>query len=365
MPDKSAAKPRKATKAYARAGVDIDLADSVKNDLNTTLSRASRPEVLGEAGGFGGLFDLSKSGYKEPVLVSSVDGVGTKLKLAFASRRHEGVGRDIVNHCVNDVAVLGAEPLFFLDYIGMGKLETGVFQEVLSGIAAACKEARCALIGGETAQMPGFYRPGEYDLVGSVVGVVEKKKVVTGKTAQPGDKLVGLASSGLHTNGYSLATRIFFNKLRFRMDDRLPGSRQTVGDVLMVPHLNYANILQGLFKEFNRGAKGDARTNNAVFGAAHITGGGVTGNIPRVLPEDCEAVIDTESWPRPPLFEVLATQGGVSRDELYEVFNMGIGMVLITSADAAEDVVRACRRARHRAWIIGELTKGKGGVSLP
>ncbi len=364
MSEKTPAKSSKTQKAYARAGVDIDLADSIKGGLKTTLTRASRPEVLGKAGGFAGLFDLSKSKYREPVLVSSVDGVGTKLKLAFSSGRHEGVGRDIVNHCVNDIAVLGAEPLFFLDYIGMGKLEPSVFQGVLGGMGKACREAGCALIGGETAQMPGFYRPGEYDLVGSVVGIVEKKKILTGKPIRPGDKLVGLASSGLHTNGYSLATRIFLTKLRFRMDDRLPGSRRTVVSALLEPHVNYAGLFHRLLEKYNSGTRADTRKDNGIFAAAHITGGGFSGNIPRVLPDNCDVDIDTQSWPKEALFEILATQGGVAFEELYEVFNMGIGMVLIVSSDAAGDVVRSCRRAGRRAWVIGEVTSGKGAVNL-
>ncbi len=364
MPKRTAEKSTKSKKAYAQAGVDIDLADTIKGGLQDQLARASRPEVLGKGGGFGGLFDLSKSGYKRPVLVSSVDGVGTKLKLAFSSGRHEGVGQDIVNHCVNDVAVLGAEPLFFLDYVGMGKLEPEVFQHLLAGMAKACRDAGCALIGGETAQMPGFYRTGEYDLVGSVVGVVEKPKILSGVAIRPGDKLVGLGSSGLHTNGYSLATRIFFNKLRFRMDDRLPGSDVAVADALLEPHVNYAGLLQRLLKRFNQGARSDRRAGNGIFGAAHITGGGFTGNIPRILPAKCDAVVATGSWAMPPLFEVLATQGGVTFEELYEVFNMGIGMVLVVSPEAAEDVVRKARRARRPAWIIGEVKAGRGRVHL-
>ncbi len=365
MPGKIAARTApKETKAYAQAGVDIDLADSVKGGLKRTLARVGRPEVLGKAGGFGGLFDLSKSGYRRPVLVSSVDGVGTKLKLAFGTGRHEGVGRDIVNHCVNDIAVLGAEPLFFLDYVGMGKLEPGVFQGILSGMAEACREARCALIGGETAQMPGFYRTGEYDLVGSVVGAVEKPKILSGAAIRPGDKLVGLGSNGLHTNGYSLATKIFFNKLRYRMDDRLPGGEVTVADALLEPHLNYARLMLRLFSRLNTGSRSDTRRGNAIFGAAHITGGGFTGNIPRIVPEKCDVVIDTGTWTRPRVFDILATEGGVAFDELYEVFNMGIGMVLVVSPDAAQDVVRRCRRARQPAWTIGEVTRGKGRVHL-
>lgn len=351
-------------KQYAKAGVDIQLADTLKGGLKKHLRSASRPEVLSEIGGFGGLFDLSKSKYKEPVLVSSVDGVGTKLKLAFGTGLHDVVGEDIVNHCVNDIAVLGAEPLFFLDYIGMGKLAPGTFQKVLAGMAKACHKANCALIGGETAQMPGFYREGEYDLVGSVVGIVEKKRILTGRGIRPGDKVIGLRSNGLHTNGYSLATKILFTKLRYRMDDPLPGGKSNIHRALLKPHTNYASALHGALRHFNKGRSGSVRKDNTIFAAAHITGGGFTGNIPRVLPENCDVVIRTNSWPKLPIFQILAEHGGIDFEELYEVFNMGIGMTLFTEAKAAEDVVKAFRKARLKADIIGDVTKGSGDVHL-
>lgn len=351
-------------KQYAEAGVDIQMADTLKGGLKKQLHKAKRPEVLSEVGAFGGLFDLSKSKYKEPVLVSSVDGVGTKLRLAFSTGLHEGVGEDIVNHCVNDIAVLGAEPLFFLDYIGMGKLAPGIFQAVIAGMAKACRKANCALIGGETAQMPGFYRDGEYDLVGSVVGIVEKKRILTGATIRPGDKVIGIASNGLHTNGYSLATKILFTKLRYRMDDPLPGGKLQIGEALLKPHTNYANALRELYNSFNKGRSSAVRKENAVFGAAHITGGGFSGNIPRILPENCDARIDTSAWPKPPIFQVLAEQGGVTFDELYEVFNMGIGITLFVDAKRADEVVAALRQARLKAYVIGEAIKGTGKVHL-
>ncbi|MEX2381409.1 MAG: phosphoribosylformylglycinamidine cyclo-ligase [Opitutales bacterium] len=354
----------KNSRAYAQAGVDIHLADTLKGGLKKTLAGASRPEVLGKVGGFGGLFDLSRTGYREPVLVSSVDGVGTKLKLAFSSGEHEGVGVDIVNHCINDVAVLGAEPLFFLDYIGMGRLDPGTFQRILSGMSRACRKAHCALIGGETAQMPGFYSDGEYDLVGAVVGVVEKKKILSGKTIRPGDKLIGLASSGLHTNGYSLASKIFFTKMRYRMDDLLPKSRKSIGRALLEPHLNYATFLNRLFAEHNRGKSSAFRKENGIFGAVHITGGGFTGNIPRVLPENCNAEIDVSSWKKPALFELLAGHGGIDFSELYEVFNMGIGMILMVDPGKAAAVMESARNARMKPFIIGEVTRGDGAVIL-
>lgn len=351
-------------KEYAKAGVDIQLADTLKGGLKKHLGRASRPEVLSEVGGFGGLFDLSKSRYKEPVLVSSVDGVGTKLRLAFGTGKHEGVGEDIVNHCVNDISVLGAEPLFFLDYIGMGKLAPGTFEAVITGMAKACRKANCALIGGETAQMPGFYRDGEYDLVGSVVGIVEKKRILTGATVRPGDKIIGIASNGLHTNGYSLATRILFTKLRYRMDDPLPGGKIDVGSALLKPHTNYASALKELFATFNLGRSSSVRKENAIFGAVHITGGGFTGNLPRVLPDNCDARIDTSTWPRLPIFQVLADQGGVTFDELYEVFNMGVGMTLFADAKRADEIVAALKKLRLKAYVIGDVTDGNGGVHL-
>lgn len=351
-------------KEYAKAGVDIQLADTLKGGLKRHLRSAKRPEVLSEIGSFGGLFDLSGSKYKEPVLVSSVDGVGTKLRLAFGTGLHEVVGEDIVNHCVNDIAVLGAEPLFFLDYIGMGRLEPGTFQRVIAGMAKACRKANCALIGGETAQMPGFYRDGEYDLVGSVVGIVEKKRILTGQAIRPGDKLIGLASSGLHTNGYSLASKILFTKLRYRMDDPLPGGKSNIGEALLQPHVNYASALRAALETFNRGKKSSARKENAIFGAVHITGGGFSGNIPRVLPENCDVTIDTTVWPKLPIFDILATQGGVTPDEQFEVFNMGIGMTLFVDAGAAEAVLQFFKKARLKPHVIGEVSKGSGKVHL-
>lgn len=351
-------------KQYAEAGVDIDMADTLKSGLKKQLERAKRPEVLSEVGAFGGLFDLSKSKYKQPVLVSSVDGVGTKLRLAFGTGLHESVGEDIVNHCINDIAVLGAEPLFFLDYIGMGKLAPGTCQSVVAGMAKACRKANCALIGGETAQMPGFYRDGEYDLVGSVVGIVEKKRILTGATVRPGDKVIGIASSGLHTNGYSLATKILFTKLRYRMDDPLPGGKSHIGAALLKPHTNYANALRELLNTFNKGRSSAFRKDNAIFGAVHITGGGFTGNIPRVLPDNCDAQIDTGSWPKLPIFQILGEQGGVTFDELYEVFNMGIGMTLFADAKAADEIVKALRKAKLKAYVVGDVVKGSGKVHL-
>src|SRR4051812_34539034 len=276
-----------AQKAYAKAGVDIDLGNKVKATLPQLLASTHRPEVMGKVGGFGGLFALDLKKYKEPVLVSSVDGVGTKLKIAFAMNKHDTVGQDLVNHCVDDIAVLGAEPLFFLDYIGTGKLENNIFQQLIRGFAKACAENNCALIGGETAQMPGFYQAGEYDVSGTVVGVVEKSRMLDGKTIKAGDVVIGIESSGLHTNGYSLARAIFFEQMNLTPQSRVPELENTIGDELLKVHVSYGPLVQKLLKKFN-GGSGQARV---IKGIAHITGGGFVDNIPRVLPRNCDVVI--------------------------------------------------------------------------
>lgn len=356
---------RKPRKAYAAAGVDIALGDRVKSTLPRLLAAARRPEMIGTVGGFGGLFRAPRATRGgEPVLVASIDGVGTKLKLAFKTGRHAGVGRDIVNHCVNDIAVLGAEPLFFLDYIGMGRLEPRAFRDLVGGMAAACAEAGCALLGGETAQMPGMYQKGEYDVAGCIVGVVPRRRILGGEAIRPGDALVGVASSGLHTNGYSLAQKLLFEKLRVKLNDRLPGTRETYADALLRPHVSYGPLIRSLAQLVNRGADSAARRGNQFFGAAHITGGGFQGNIPRILPRDCDAVVRTASWPRPPLFSVLAERGGVSHEELHEVFNMGVGMVLVVDEAAVDRTLAHCARHGHTAWTVGEVVKGRGRVRL-
>src|SRR4051812_26143090 len=263
-------------KAYASAGVDIDLGNRVKSTLPRLLASTHRPEVLGKVGGFGGLFAFDTKKYHEPILVSSADGVGTKLKIAFAMNKHDTVGADLVNHCVDDIAVLGAEPLFFLDYIGTGKLQPKVFQQLISGFAKACAENNCALIGGETAQMPGFYQEGEYDVSGTIVGVVEKSAMLDGKTIKPGDRIIGIESSGLHTNGYSLARKILFDDLGLEPGARPPGLKNSLGAELLKVHLSYGPLVQTLLKKFNRAAKAPF-----VKGLAHITGGGFIDNIPR------------------------------------------------------------------------------------
>ena len=358
-------------KAYAAAGVDIDLGNRVKATLPQLLAATHRREVLGKVGGFGGLFALDVKKYREPILVSSVDGVGTKLKIAFQQDKHDTIGAVLVNHCVNDIAVLGAEPLFFLDYLGTGKLEPHVFTDIIKGFARACAENNCALIGGETAQMPGFYQPGEYDVSGTIVGVVEKSRMLNGqKTVKRGDVVIGIESSGLHTNGYSLARKIFFEQLKLKPTSRVPGLKGTIGTELLKVHVSYGPLVQKLLKKFNgrdgvppspRSRSATRRpSQNVVKAFAHITGGGFVDNIPRVLPKNCDVVIRKGSWDMLPIFKMIEAKSGVPDAELYQVFNMGIGMVTIVSEGKADAVLKFIRAQKHKAWLIGEVAKGKG-----
>jgi phosphoribosylformylglycinamidine cyclo-ligase len=347
-------------KAYARAGVDIDLGNRVKATLPQLLASTHRREVLGKVGGFGGLFQLDLKKYREPILVSSVDGVGTKLKIAFQMDKHDTIGADLVNHCVNDIAVLGAEPLFFLDYLGTGKLEPHVFTDIIKGFARACAENNCALIGGETAQMPGFYQKGEYDVSGTIVGVVEKSKMLNGqKTVKRGDVVIGIASSGLHTNGYSLARKIFFEELALRPTDKIDGLKKSIGEELLKEHISYGPLVQKLLKRFNSSLI-TRHSSLSVKAFAHITGGGFVDNIPRVLPKSLDVVIKKGSWDMLPIFKIIEAKSGVPDAELYQVFNMGIGMVSIVSAEKANDVLKFIKSQKHKAWIIGEVVKGSG-----
>jgi len=370
----------KKQKAYARAGVDIDLGNRVKSTLPQLLAATHRREVLGKVGGFGGLFALDLKKYREPVLVSSVDGVGTKLKIAFAMDRHDTIGADLVNHCVNDIAVLGAEPLFFLDYLGTGKLEPHVFTDIIKGFARACAENHCVLIGGETAQMPGFYQKGEYDVSGTIVGVVEKSKMLNGqKTVKRGDAVIGIASSGLHTNGYSLARKIFFEQMKLKPTSRVPGLKGTIGGELLKEHISYGPLVQKLLKKFNgrdgvstlRSATEDGppsqksgsatrQPSQFIKAFAHITGGGFVDNIPRVLPKNCDVIIRKGSWDMLPIFKIIEAKSGGPDTELYQVFNMGIGMVAVVSADKAEAILKFIRAQKHQAWLIGEVVGGRG-----
>lgn len=343
---KVATRRKGAQKAYAAAGVDVDLGNQVKSRIHDRVKITHGPEVLGKIGGFGGLFQPDFRGMKEPVLVSSVDGVGTKLKLAFAANRHDTVGQDLVNHCVNDIAVVGARPLFFLDYIGAERLEPPVFEQLIKGFTKACKEAGCALIGGETAQMPGMYQRGEYDLAGTIVGVVDRRKMLDGSRITPGDVILGLPSNGLHTNGYSLARKVLFEKMGLELSSMVPGLAKPLGEELLRVHKNYQPTLAAL-------------PEGMVKGLAHITGGGLIDNLPRILPDACDAVIDTRTWKVPPLFTVIEEGGKVPREEMYQVFNMGIGMAVVVAEKDAAAAVRALK-ARH----IGEIEEGQGIVRL-
>ncbi len=355
--------PTPPAKAYARAGVDIALAERLLEEVKPFLRRAVRPESLGAIGGFGGFFDISRVRCRHPVLVSSTDSVGTKVTAARLTGIWRHLGADIVNHCANDVAVCGAEPLYFLDYYASGRL-TRHYATVLKGVARACEEAGIALVGGETAELPGVYAEGECDLVGTIVGVVDKPKILTGEAIRPGDVLVGLASSGLHTNGFSLARKILFADLGLGPADPLPGCRVRTGAALMRPHRDYSRFLMRALRACNRGRSAAARRGNAVFGAAHITGGGFTGNIPRILPGDCDALVDTRAWRPPPLFRVLVEAGRVDFDEAYEVFNMGIGLVLVAAPAAAPGLLRLAAALGHRARVIGSVVKGCGKARL-
>jgi phosphoribosylformylglycinamidine cyclo-ligase len=325
-------------KAYARAGVDVDLGNRLKRRIQSLVRQTHGPQVLGKIGGFGGLFRANFPGMRDPILVSSVDSIGTKLKIAFALDRHDTVGADMVNHCVNDIAVLGARPLFFLDYIGCEKLEPHVFNQLLRGLARGCRAAKCALIGGETAQLGDMYRKGEYDLAGCIVGVVDRAKMIDGRKIKTGDVVLGMPSNGLHTNGYSLARKILFDKMRL--------SPRRMGKELLRVHKNYQPLL----------AKAPS---GMIKGLAHITGGGLIDNLPRVLPRNCDAVIETKSWRVPRIFQILQKNGNVDHQEMYQVFNMGIGMVAIVSARDAKRAMSILRAKR-----IGRIERGSGKTRL-
>jgi len=333
--------------SYRTAGVDLDAADRAKNALKELVSRTRDENTLSEMGLFGGLYALPE-GINQPVLVSSADGVGTKLKLAFLSGRHDTVGQDLVNHCVNDILVQGAIPLFFLDYLAVGKLDEGVVTEVVKGVAQACLENQCALLGGETAEMPDFYSAGEYDLAGFITGVVAREKILDGSLIRPGDVLIGLGSSGLHTNGYSLARKIVFEEMALAVGDLLPGLGQTVGDGLLAVHKSYAGSLRPLL---------DA---GRVHGLAHITGGGIPGNLPRILQQGQGARIEIRSWDIPDVFRILQEGGRVATAEMFRAFNMGVGMIVVTAAEDADSVANDLAAAGERSWILGEVVAGEG-----
>jgi phosphoribosylformylglycinamidine cyclo-ligase len=337
--------------SYKDAGVDIDAKMKAIQRIRLIARATFKKGVLTDIGSFGGLFDLAAAGpHKHPVLVSSTDGVGTKLKIAFLTGNHRTIGVDLVNHCVNDILVQGAVPLFFLDYIAMGKVVPEVLLEVAGGLARGCREAGCALIGGETAEMPEFYRPGEYDLAGFIVGIVDRDKVIDGTRIAAGDILIGLPSSGLHTNGYSLARKIFFERRGLKPDTRLPELGRTVGEELLQIHRSYLPVVRGLLG------------NGSLYGMAHITGGGFTDNIPRILPRGVSARVDRGSWPVPPVFQYLQREGKIADDEMYRTFNMGIGMVLVVPLHREGEVTRHLEAAGEKHWRIGEIVAGSRKV---
>jgi phosphoribosylformylglycinamidine cyclo-ligase len=319
---------------YKASGVDIDAGNETVRRIRSLARSTFTSGVLSEIGSFGGLFRLNPSQYHEPVLVASADGVGTKLKVAFLAGRHDTIGLDLVNHCVNDILVQGAEPLFFLDYLATGRLSPSVAESIVCGMAAACRDNGCALLGGETAEMPGFYADGEYDVAGFIVGAVDRTRLITGRTIAVGDVLVGVPSSGLHTNGYSLARRVVFEHLGLRVDSYVPELSRTVGEALL---------------EAGR-----------IKGMAHITGGGITDNLPRVLPHGTAAVVDTSAWEVPPLFTWLQRSGNIPRDDMLRTFNMGIGLIVVVARDQAEALSdELAARGGHHARVIGEIVAGE------
>lgn len=330
---------------YRKAGVDIDRANSLVTAIDPLARSTFRPEVMTEIGGFGALFSLNTSNLKKPVLVSSTDGVGTKLKVAFMANRHDTVGIDLVAMNVNDICVQGAEPLFFLDYIAMGKIDINKAIDIVKGISNGCRMAGCALIGGETAEMPGFYQEGEYDLAGFCVGVVDQENIVDGSSISVNDKIIGLASSGLHSNGYSLARNVIFEKMNLKIEQYVPELGRTIGEELLEPTRIYSRIVLNLLRNFK------------IKGMAHITGGGFVDNIPRILPTGCKAVIRLKSWEVPPIFEIIRKGGRVSRKEMLRVFNNGIGMILVVREEEVDEISMRLQGLGQKVFLIGEITK--------
>jgi len=335
---------------YKNAGVDIDAGNEFVRRIRALVRSTFRPEVLTDIGGFGGLFRFDPKKYKDPVLVSGTDGVGTKLKIASLLGRHDTVGVDLVAMCVNDVAVCGAEPLFFLDYLAVGKLAVGQAETIIAGIVEGCRQAGCALIGGETAEMPGFYPDGEYDLAGFAVGVVERDRLIDGSRVRPGDVVIGLASTGLHSNGYSLARRVLLEQAKMTLKEQVPRQSETLGEILLRPTRIYVRTIRALVEA------GEIRA------IAHITGGGLTENLPRVLPEGCQAVITRKAWTPPPIFGLIQSRGHVGDDEMFRVFNMGAGLVLVVPPDRADTVLRSAEAQGDKAFRIGMIEKGERGV---
>ncbi len=348
----SVAKNKENQSAYKAAGVDIDLAHSLLKKLKTKIGRARRPEMLEPIGGFGGLFQIDLKKYRNPVLVSSIDGVGTKLMVAAMSGQYYSLGFDIVNHCANDISVQGAEPLYFLDYIGIGKLRSPLYEQILSGVADACVEAGCALLGGETAEMPGMYG-NDFDIVGMMTGVVDKDKIISGKGMKPGMAAVGLASNGLHTNGYSLARHVLFEKMRYSPHTELNELGSSISEALLKPHTSYWKALKSLM---------DAKVK--IEGIAHITGGGLYDNVPRILPKGVGVRFKKNILPIPPIFTLIVEEGDISEKEAYRVFNMGVGMVVFMDDSIADKAVKICQKAGFVAAKIGETVRSATPVEI-
>ena len=336
---------------YADAGVDITRGNKTKQRIKYLAHKTFTRGVLSEIGGFGGLFALDKKKYKDPVLVSSVDGVGTKLKVAFEMDSHHTVGADLVNHCVNDIAVQGAAPMFFMDYFATGKLDPEIAEKVIAGISEACKHNGCALLGGETAEMPGFYPEGEYDLAGFILGVVDRERIITGKNVEPGDVLIGLPSNGLHTNGYSLARKLLFGVAGYSPDTYVNEMKAKVGNELMRTHRSYWPILRRLL---------DA---DCVSAMAHITGGGITENLPRVLPKGTAAIVEMGKWPVLPIFTHLQKLGSIEQSEMMRTFNMGVGMIVVVPSKKFKKVMTLLDRIGEKGYTIGRIVKGERTVS--
>jgi phosphoribosylformylglycinamidine cyclo-ligase len=332
---------------YKDAGVDIDKADAFIKSIQDLVKSTYRTGVLGEIGAFGGMFHLGASRYRDPVLVSATDGVGTKIKIAVLMNRHDTIGIDLVAMCVNDIIVHGATPLFFLDYLAMGQLSPEVATPILEGITHGCRQARCSLIGGETAEMPGIYQPGEYDLAGFVVGVVERDQIIDGSDIAVGHRLIGLTSSGLHANGYSLVRQVLFERHRYRVDDEIAELGGSLGEELLKPTRIYVETVLNLLRDF------------PLSGICHVTGGGLTGNLPRILPKSCQAVIQRQSWPVPPIFHLLREQGNIAEAEMLRTFNNGIGLAVVVAEEHVADVLLRLQGLQEAGYVIGEITARK------
>jgi len=339
-------------KSYKEAGVNITLANQVVKRMKPLISKTSIPGVLGEIGGFGGLFSLAEYKYKEPVLVSGTDGVGTKLKIAFDLKKHDSVGIDLVAMCVNDIITCGAKPLFFLDYISIGKLSEGIAINLIKGISEGCKMADCALLGGETAEMPGFYPEGEYDLAGFAVGIVDRKKIIESKNIKEGDIVIGLASNGLHSNGFSLVRKVLLEEKKYKLEEKLTVLKSTLGKELLRPTRIYVKPILHLLGKYK------------ILGIAHITGGGLIENIPRILPEGFSIQIDQKSWPKPPIFSLIQKEGNITEQEMYRTFNMGIGMVLIVSESGSGKILEELKAMNCESYIIGQVIKGNKHIVI-